>query len=52
MDLDRVYDKILTKKKLIKLIKGCYDKEFIIVMLPRAKNNFDLLIRSKAEEFK
>lgn len=49
-DLDKIYTKTLSKKDLLKLIKKCYDKEFIVTFLPRKSDNADILIRSKEEE--
>ena len=51
-DLNRTYTKIMTKEKLIELIGRTYDKEFIVVFLPRTKSNSDILIRSKEDELK
>lgn len=49
-DLDMVYDKRLTKKELCQLITDSYDNEFIVLFLPRSKNNADILIRSFESE--
>ncbi len=51
-DVDKIYSKIHSKKRLLKLIKNTLDKEFIVVFLPRTKENCDILIRSKSEEIK
>jgi len=51
-DLNKTYTKIMTKEKLINLIKRTYDKEFVVVFLPRTNQNSDILIRSKGDEFK
>lgn len=51
-ELNRTYTKIMTKEKLIELIARTYDKEFIVVFLPRTKSNSDILIRSKENKQK
>ncbi len=51
-DVDRIYSKIYSKKELLRLIKRTLDKEFIVVLLPRTKENCDIIIRSKSEEIK
>lgn len=51
-DLDMVYTKVYTKKELIKLLQRTLDKEFIVVLLPRTKDNTDILIRSTEEQLK
>lgn len=51
-DLNKVYTKVLTKKELIKTIKRCYDKEFVVSFLPRTHDNADMLIRSMEEQLK
>jgi len=45
-DLTKVYSKILSKKEVIKYIKNSYDKEFLFILLPRTKDNADIIIRS------
>jgi len=45
-DLDMIYAKKYSKEKIIKLIDNCSDKEFIVIFLPRDKQNSDILIRS------
>ena len=51
-DLNKVYTKIMSKEKLIEIIKRSYDKEFVVVFLPRTKSNSDILIRSRGENEK
>jgi len=51
-DVNKTYTKIMTKEKLIEIIKRSYEKEFVIVFLPRTKQNSDILIRSKEEDLK
>ena len=48
--LNKVYTQLMKKEELLKIIKRTYDKEFIVVFLPRSKDNADILIRSKAKE--
>jgi hypothetical protein len=45
-DLDKTYTQIISKKELIRRINACYDKEFIVCLLPRAHDNADMIIRS------
>ena len=49
-DLNKQYIKIMTKRKLVKLIKKCYDKKFEVYFIPRAKDNADIIIRSCQDE--
>jgi len=49
-DLDKVYIKIRTKKEIIEFIEKSLDNEFMVVFLPRSKNNADILIRSLKEK--
>ena len=51
-DLDKVYQKELSKKELLRIIKRTYDKKFIVLFIPRTKSNADILIRSFKEEIK
>ncbi len=51
-DLNKVYQKELSKKELLRIIKATYDKKFIVLFLPRTKDNADILIRSFKEQFK
>ena len=45
-DLEQIYTKVLSKERVVELINKCYDKEFIVIFLPRTKDNADILIRS------
>jgi len=49
-DLNKVYPRVLVKEELIELIQATFDKEFIVVFLPRTKDNSDILIRSTEEQ--
>ncbi len=51
-DMDKVYQKELSKKELLGIIKRTYDKKFIVLFIPRTKSNADILIRSFKEEIK
>jgi len=51
-DLNKTYTKVYAKKELIKLLQRTFDKEFIVVFLPRTKDNADILIRSNLEQLK
>ena len=45
-DLTKTYSKVRSKEEVIGLIERCYDEEFVVVLLPRSKDNADMLIRS------
>jgi len=45
-DLDKIYQKELSKEELLRIIKATYDKKFIVLFIPRTKENADILIRS------
>ena len=45
-DVNKIYAKEYSKNRVIKLIKNCYDKKFMVVFMPRSENNADIVIRS------